>query len=105
MKTIIKHFEVRNRVFTIVHDQDHYLAIEDKYLDERGCLKVALCGPQMHAMRNLDDCLKQVTSCVEIDYLTSQGMDLAEAFCKVQGIECTDAIRDVFAQCAANRAG
>ena len=89
MKTVINHYETRNRVFTIVYDQDHYLAIEDKYLDENGCMKQALNGFQMHADRDLR------RSCW-MDELISEGFSQAEAFCTVNGMECTDQIRELF---------
>ena len=96
MKVIIKNFSTSGRNFTICYDQEHYLAIEDKYLDDRGCLKQALCGAQMYAMRTLKDCLRHVEACVHQDQLIAQGYSLAKAFCLVNGVEYTQQIEDMF---------
>ena len=96
MKIIINRHEVRGRVFTVVYDQGHYLAIEDKFLDENGCLKQQLCGPQMFASVSLAGCLEFVRNDVEIHHLVSEGMSLAEATCSVLNIPLTDELRAVF---------
>ena len=97
MKAIVKSYIVRDRHFTIVHDQDHYLAIEDKYIDKNGRLTQALNGFQMYASQTLEGCMKHVTDCVENDYLIAQGFSKAEAFCIVNGIELTDQVKALFA--------
>lgn len=96
MKTIINRYETRDRVFTIVHDQGHYLAIEDKYLDEQGRMKETLNGFQMHADRELDRCLANTDRACWMDELIGLGCSKAEAFCIVNGMECTDQIRELF---------
>ena len=58
MKTIVRHYETRGRVFTVVKDQGMFLAIEDVYIDEAGCLTRSLNGCQMHAARELAMCLQ-----------------------------------------------
>jgi len=98
MKTIINHYETRGRVFTVVHDQDHYLAIEDKYIDDAGRVTQQLNGFQMHAAKELQECLDRTASACWMDELIEQGATKAEAFCKVNGMECTDLIRQMFGE-------
>ena len=96
MKIIIKRYAVRDRVFTVVKDQGMYLAIEDKYIDEHGRLNQSLNGFQMHAWDTLDGCLARVNDSVETQYLVSNGLSKAEAFCTVLGLPLTDEIRTMF---------
>lgn len=93
MKTIVSTYETRGRKFTIVYDQDRYLAINDKYLDENGCTKVSLNGFQMHADRELQGCMRKADNACRMEDLMNEGKSRAEAFCIVNGIECTDQIR------------
>ena len=100
MKTVINHYETRGRVFTIVYDQEHYLAIEDKYLDENGCMKQSLNGFQMYADRDLSRCMENVNRACWMDDLISEGFSKAEAFCTVNCMECTDQVRKLFGELA-----
>ena len=87
MKGIIRDLEVRNRHFVVIQNDDgFYLAIEDKYLDERGRLTKTLNGGQMCASKDLKTCLTSVRDRVEIDYLLDMGATKAEAFSIVAGV-------------------
>lgn len=78
--TIVKNFIIRNRHFTIVKNADgFYLAIEDKYITD-GKINTTLNGAQMHASKDLNQCLEDTKNAVEIDWLVSQGHSKAEAF-------------------------
>lgn len=96
MKTIINTYTVRERNFTIVFDNEYYLAIEDCYIDENGRLNQKLNGLTAHASETLDACLESVREQVEIAYLMENGMTKAEAFCTVLEIPITDQIRAMF---------
>lgn len=86
MKVIINNYAYRNRNFTIVFDQGHYLAIENKYIDAQGKTTQALNGLQMYASNGLNGCLTHLRQGVDIDYYESQGMSRAEAFAKALGL-------------------
>ena len=78
--TIVKNLIIRNRHFTIVKNGDgFYLAIEDKYITD-GKLNQTLNGIQMHASKELNQCIEDTKNTVEIDWLVSQGHSMAEAF-------------------------
>lgn len=83
MKTIINDFIYRDRHFTIVKHENHYCAIEDKYIDENGKLKQVLHGGQMYASTILGSCLEHVKQCLDIEYYESIGFTRAEAFAQV----------------------
>lgn len=70
----------RDRKFYIIHFKGYYCAIEDKYLDEDMKLTQQLNGLQMHAMKDMPQCIKSVQDAVEIDYLMSLGMSFEDAF-------------------------
>lgn len=78
---MITKFVTRGRKFYIVYSKDDkcYLAIEDKYIDDKGCTKQKLNGLQMHANRELDGCIRSIETCCELDYLVSTGLTLEEA--------------------------
>lgn len=84
--TVIREFICRNRHFTIVKHEGFYCAIEDKYINEDGTLNTALNGGQLHASKDLNQCLGFVRDRVEIDYLKSTGMTSAEAFATYFGM-------------------
>ena len=94
---IIKEFITRNRKFTIVlNEQKFYCAIEDKYITD-GKINQELNGLQMYCDKDLNACLDHVRDAVEMDYLISQGMDKAEAFCKVFNMmDRLDVIKPLF---------
>ena len=78
MKIVIRNYIVRqntwNRNFVIVQNEDGwYLAIEDKYLDENGCLTEKLNGWQMHADKSLKNCLEGTRLACRIDALREHG--------------------------------
>ena len=98
MHTVINHYETRGRVFTIVNDQGKFLAIDNKYLDEEGRTKVSLNGFQMHAADTLKDCIENANRACWMEDLMSEGFSKAEAFCTVNGMECTDQIRELFGE-------
>ena len=75
---VVKEFIVRDRKFTIVKQDDFFLAIEDKYITD-GKVNTQLNGLQMHASKDLNDCLNTTKDCVEVDYLIQQGMSRDEA--------------------------
>ena len=97
IRTEVKNFVVRDRNFVIIsYDIDGERrdgAIEDKNIDKNGKLKKALNGFQLFSGATIDMTIKQVTDKVEIDYLTSQGMDKAEAFARV--FDLMDRLEDV----------
>lgn len=83
MRTVIKDFMVRAERFVIVqNDEGFYLAINKKYIDADGKLTRQLNGIQMHANKNLNDCLNSTMDACKIDYYVSQGMSREEAFQK-----------------------
>lgn len=86
MKVIIKNYNYRGRNFTIIKDQGFYMAIEDKYLDENGCLNQQLCGKQLYPAREVKECMKHVNNECDIAYHIENGMSKAEAFSTVLGI-------------------
>ncbi len=69
----------RNRLFYIVKKDDHFCAIEDNLLDEKGCLTRQLNGIQMMASTKLEECIKRTKAKIEVDFLTSQRIDPLEA--------------------------
>ena len=71
----------RGRTFHIVwNDQfSRYCAIEDKYLDENGCLTKTLNGITMHASETVDQCIQGVQMEIEANYLLTQGYDMLGA--------------------------
>lgn len=78
--TQITKLYVRGRQFFIVRNADgFYLAVEDKYIDKNGKCKQALNGLQMHAAKDLNNCIDTTKMCVEVDYLEAQGMSRNEA--------------------------
>ena len=83
-KVIVRNYEVRNRHFVIVKDNNgYYEAIEDKYIDENGKLTKQLSGLEMNGSHNLNLCLQNVKNSVEMEYLESQGYTKAEAYATV----------------------
>lgn len=81
MTNKITMFVTRGRKFHIVYSNTDkcYLAIEDKYLDDKGCTRQKLNGLQMHANSTLDGCIRSIETCCELDYLVSTGLTLEEA--------------------------
>lgn len=53
MKTLVKRFCYKGHTYTIVSDNGYTLAIDHRYLDEKGCLKEKLNGLQMFV--SMDD--------------------------------------------------
>ena len=95
--TIIRNFIVRDRNFVIVkNEEDFYLAIEDKYIDNNGRLNTTLNGFQMYANKDLNDCLNTCKHQVEIEYLESQGYSKAEAFAIEFNIPLTEEFKKAF---------
>lgn len=95
MKTVIRKFICRNREFTIIKDEnDWYCAIEDKHITD-GKLNKELNGFQMHADKNLDECIKMTRNQVEIDYLVNKGYSKAGAFCIVNNIKDVEMVKAV----------
>lgn len=94
---IIKEFIARSRKFTIVlNEQKYYCAIEDKYITD-GKINQELNGLQMYCDRDLNACLDHVRDAVEMDYLMSQGVSKAEAFCTVFNMmDKLDTIKSLF---------
>lgn len=95
MKTIVKSYIYRDATYTIVLKDNHYCAINNEYLDERGCLTVGLNGLQMHAAQTLDECIGNVNRAEDLRYYIEQGMSKAEAFCKVHGIELNSKVEAI----------
>lgn len=98
MKTVINHYETRGHVFTIVKDQGKFLAIDHKYLDEEGRTAISLNGFQMHAADSLKGCMENADRACWLENLMSEGLSRAEAFCTVNGMECTDQVRELFGE-------
>lgn len=86
MKVIVKNYTYRGRNFTIVKDQGFYMAIEDKYLDENGCLNQRLCGRQLYPAREVKQCMKYVNDECDIAYHMANGMTKEEAYATVLNI-------------------
>lgn len=86
-EVIIKQFITHDRTFTIVKQNEYYLAIEDKYITD-GKTNTALNGLQMHASRELDECLEDTRRDVLMDVYMRRGFTKAEAFCLVH--ECPE---------------
>lgn len=66
MKTVINHFIYRNESFVIAQDNEYYVAINRKDIDENGKLKRALNGFQMYANKKLNDTLDRVMDNLDI---------------------------------------
>lgn len=83
MRTMVKDFTAYGQSFVVVkNDEGFYLAINKKYIDADGKLTRQLNGIQMHANKNLNDCLNSTMDACKIDYYVSQGMSREEAFQK-----------------------
>lgn len=79
---------VRNRKFYIVFHQEHYCAIEDRYLDKEMKLTQSLNGFQMHAEKKLQDCIISTRNAVEVAYLVDEeGYDFNDALNKVYALD------------------
>ena len=79
MKLVVKDYIVMmnagNRHFTIVQNEDgYYLAIEDKYIDENGRITEALNGFQLHASKDLANCMRMTRLSCHIDQWRGWGM-------------------------------
>lgn len=97
MTNIIRNLVVRGREFAIVkNDEGFYLAIEDKYITD-GKMNTTLNGIQMHASKDLNDCLKGVNDEVEIEYLVSTGKTKAQAMAIHFNIPYTEQLEALFA--------
>lgn len=96
--TIVKNLIIRGRHFTIVKNGDgFYLAIEDKYITD-GKINQTLNGMQMHASKELNQCIEDTKNSVEIDWLVSQGHSMAEAFAiHFNMLDQLDSIKKAFA--------
>ena len=81
MKKITKVTELmaRGRRFHIIFSDGMYMAIEDKYIDEGGRLTRTLNGLQMNASKDLDTTIDSTRKQVEVDFLTSNGVDIMRA--------------------------
>ena len=79
-KVVIKNLVIRGRHFTVVYNTQYsvYCAIEDKYIDADGTLNTTLNGLQMHASKDLAQCVEGARVSVEIDYLKEQGYTAEE---------------------------
>lgn len=85
---------VRGREFKIIYNNKYgkFLAIEDKYLDENGCLTKTLNGLQMHASETVEDCVKSVRMEVEAEYLVKEkGYDMLAAM-EIIGFRCANGL-------------
>lgn len=80
--TITKAYHVHNTVYTIVKQDEMYLAINRKYITD-GKLNKPLNGLQMHASEDLNVCLELARNQAEIDYYISVGFSKEEAIMKV----------------------
>ena len=87
MKTVINEMVLGTRTFTVVYDQERYMAIEDKYIDENGCLKQELNGLQTCASKTLDECIRRMNERVRIDALEEAGYTMEEAMMMVFGVQ------------------
>lgn len=97
MTNVIRNLEVRGRHFTIAkNDEGFYMAIEDKYITD-GKMNTTLNGLQMHASKDLNDCLKGVNDEVEVEYLISTGKTKAQAMAIHFNIPYTEQLEALFA--------
>ena len=76
-------FVMDDRRFTITKHGNHYVAIEDKYIDKDGRLNTTLTGWQLNAAETVDECIENTKRMVEMDSYKAQGMSDMEAFAKV----------------------
>lgn len=80
MTTFVKTLGIRGQEYIVVKDEEgYYLSINKEYLDENGCLTQELNGLQMHASKDLNDCVNSTIADVEIEHLEKEGMTLEEA--------------------------
>ena len=80
MTTFVKALGIRGQEYIVVKDEEgYYLSINKEYLDENGCLTQELNGLQMHASKDLNDCVNSTIADVEIEHLEAEGMTLEEA--------------------------
>ena len=86
MKIIVNNYLYKNRNFTIVKHENHYCAIEDKYIGEDGRLNTPLNGLQMFASQTMNGCIEHLTQTIDIDELIASGCSKAEAMVKVLGL-------------------
>lgn len=83
MNTVIKRIQILGEKFVIVRNEDGwYLAINTKYIDEDGKLNKPLNGLQMHANKDLKQCVQTTITCVEFKALTDAGFTVEEAIKK-----------------------
>lgn len=91
MITIVDNFRYRGRNFTICHDETHYMAVEDKYLDKNRKTICDLYGYQVFSSTTFQGCLSYAKQSVDIDCEIKRGATKAEAFKKVLGLpDCVD---------------
>ena len=70
MTTFVKTLGIRGQEYIVVKDEEgYYLSINKEYIDENGCLTQELNGLQMHASKDLNDCVNSTIADVEIEYL------------------------------------
>lgn len=84
MKTIVQHFNYRNRNYTIVKDNDFYMTVEDKYIDKQGNITKELhYNDGLHTARTLAECIKDTQNDLDIQHHKANGMTEAEAMATV----------------------
>ena len=79
---------VEGETFEIIkHDSGYYCAINHKYLDDKGCLKVTLNGLDTMASETKSECIERATNKVRITHLMDAGLSFEDAFNKVYGLQ------------------
>lgn len=72
-------FVSENRTFHIVKDDRGYWGIEDKHLDQNGCLSVKLNGMSGHLHDTLEATLESIRFQTKLDKLIASGMSFEDA--------------------------
>lgn len=82
-KMKVRDYQVGGRHFVLGVLEGRFVAIEDKYIDDKGCCTERLNGIQMYASRTLQECMQRVSDQVQVDALIASGMEPLEAIKQV----------------------
>jgi len=91
IKVLVKNYIYRGRTFTIctndelIENEVWYLAIEDKYITN-GRLNQRLNIAQMNGGHTFKECEERVHTNCDIDFYLENGMEPAEALCRVMNM-------------------
>lgn len=79
MKRITEYIATNGIRFTIVKKDEHFLGIEEKYIDESGRLKTALTGKDMYVSIDLEQCLDRIEKTIVMNKYMAIGWDAIAA--------------------------